>query len=60
MTDDRVAGFDESIFGETSGGKTTTTIETLVRLNGDEEILEWIDPNGEIDDLDQNRSGGTE
>jgi DNA helicase HerA-like ATPase len=55
-----MTNWDESVIAKTGSGKTTTTIKTLVRLNGDEEILELIDPNGELDDWDQDRSGGTE
>jgi hypothetical protein len=57
--------WDDSIIAKTGGGKTMTTIETLVRLNGNEAVLEWIDPTAESDDAhdhshDQDRSGGTE
>jgi DNA helicase HerA-like ATPase len=52
--------WNESIVAKSGSGKTTTTIGMLVRLNGDDEVLEWIDPKGETDDWDQDRSGGGE
>lgn len=55
--------WNDSIGATAGSGKTTTTIETLVRLNENEAVLEWIDPNGDRDaahDWDQDRSGGSE
>lgn len=55
--------WNDSIVAKTGGGNTIITIEMLVRLNGNEEVLEWIAPTAEPDGADahdQDYSGGTE